>query len=65
VAQVHADGVQGGRRGDAEFSEGARLEFDHLWLVHLEDRRSRRPAQAVGAGVETGSQDDGLTDAGV
>jgi hypothetical protein len=40
------------------------LELQHLWLVDFEDDRAVRPPQPVGAGVQTGGQDDDLAHTG-
>ena len=59
-----ADGPAVGRRSRAEVGQGAGLELDHLGLVDLVHHGAGRPRQSVGAGVEPGGQDDGLTNAG-
>ena len=64
LTEIDADGAQLRGRLGAEAGQSRRLELDHLGLVDLVDHHVLRPTQSVGAGVQTGRQDDGLADSG-
>jgi ribosomal protein L16 Arg81 hydroxylase len=65
VSQIDGDLAPLGTRLGAVTGENLTLEVKDLRLVQLEDRRRRRPVQAVGTGIQPRRQDDHLPYAGV
>ena len=60
MSQVDGNGVQPGGGLGTHFVQRPCLPLDDRRLIDLEDCGARRPGQAVGAGVQTGGQDDHL-----
>ena len=63
MSQVDGHGVQPGGGLGAHFVQRPCLPVDDRGLIDLEDRGAGHPGQPVGAGVQTGGQDDHLAHA--
>ncbi|CFR40905.1 Uncharacterised protein [Mycobacterium tuberculosis] len=64
VAQIDRHGAPVGRGCRTQAGQRRGLEVDHLRLIDFEDDGAGWPAQPVGAGIQAGSQDDGLPNPG-